>query len=379
MRVVASVAVALVLASVACRKSAPPAPEASAPRPVGLHDPANAPRLVAAVKEIRAKCTAAIGDYDDDCDAARAYRALKVTKADAPTLVAFFEDADPGVAAFGAYHAARHRDFFRDDAALAQRLVAIGEGMRPPNDAAAPELAGILCRVDRDKAQLGERITKLARDAPSVELRAGLVSCLLRARPNDAALRSLADEAQRSPDELVRRAATSALTSKPPTVEECHDWARDLTASRASVIEAAVEKILSGRKQYDDAFVRGRPDGDAHNWCPPDVIDAALAAYPRRFEEGGLTDRWIDYLGDLGWATNVAREQRAKAFAFAKLTYERSPTGDFGRAALLAMAKLDPEAARPLVLAHGTSSTAAKIDRTTALATLEERTTQPLE
>ena len=375
MRSILVVAAALVAA--ACSKTeAPPLPTADAaggPRPHGLGDPANSPRIVSAVKEVRAKCAVAGAHYVADCDAMRAYRALKVTKADATTLVALFEDFDEPIVALGAFHAARHPQFFREDPELARRLVVQGVGLLPEHDEIGPELAGLICRIDREKTQLGDRIVKLTKTARSDDLRAGLVSCLVRENPNDAVLRALAEEATRDPSDLVRRGAAWGLTQKPPTIEQCRGWAKDVASQQMAEAEPAAERLLSGWVQYSNPFIRGFPDGNEHNWCPPDTIDAALAAYQARLK-GGYSGRWFWFLGDFGLAQNVTREQKAKAFGFAKAVNDRLPDG-FDGLALEAMARLDPDAARPIIAAFGADGGDARIQglKARAMQVLEER------
>lgn len=352
--------VALVLAVGACtRREAPSLPaEASAPRPVGLADPANAPALVAAAKDVLARCELTNGSFKS-CEAFRAYKARKVTRADAATLVAFMEDADPKVEALGAYHAARHRDLFREDIDLATRLVVHAEGMTAVNDLHGPELAGILCRVDRAKTNLGPRISKLASTGQlgtrSARLQGGLVTCLAREYPGDGEVMALAREAERHPNRDLNRAGRFALTHRPPTADECRGWAQDLANEGDRPIKVAVEKLLDGRKQYGNGFIAGRPDGSEHNWCPPAAVDAAIDALRRWYTQGVFDQdirverNLVANLGYLGLAENVSAAQKAKAYALAKEISEQWKDG-FEAYAVYAMALLDPAAARPIVM-----------------------------
>lgn len=167
--------------------------------------------------------------------------------------------------------------------------------------------------------------------------------------------------------------AAWGLTRKPPTIEQCRAWAKDVASNRTAEAEPAAEMLLSGWAQYSNPFIRGFPDGNEHNWCPPDTIDAALTAYQARLK-GGYNDRWFWFLGDFGLAQNVTREQKAKAFAFAKAVNARSLDGFEGHA-LEALARLDPDAARPIIAAFGADGGDARMGRLKARAmqVLEER------
>lgn len=268
----------------------------------GLDAPDNDKEIVALAKKA-AVCRWEGAALAATCPELRAWTDAKDPFVDGrgdPTLVALLEDPDEKARTLAATKLAAVGVRYRTARALAERVVAVGEGEKSAR--VAPGLGEALGRVDVEETQLFERIRALALRSELVPLRAGLTKTVAFANPGSLRAFELTRDQVKDPAPEVRLAAVEALWwgGGPRPQETCAFWAKTLDSRADDAVAARSAKQLTwwGRCQ-------------AH-------YDALLDLLERRQKAGEVKDvlytAALTHLCDDRKATEPAR-RRAAALA----------------------------------------------------------------
>ena len=202
-------------------KPAADKPAAAAPKPTGINDPGNDPKIVALAKKAMG-CKWVSGSFDSECADAKAWQtetdALD-TKGDA-TLVAFFEDSDEKVRSLVLK---RFTDWNKpfEDKALAERLVSVAEKSKAANE--MYPLGNVISHMKVAETGLFPRIKALV-TSPSVDpaMRAAILMYLLQTNPESEEVVGLTRESIKDKESRVNRNALEGFsmsgTDKPNEV-----------------------------------------------------------------------------------------------------------------------------------------------------------------
>lgn len=279
---------------------------AEPPKKVGLEDPTNDPKIVAAVKQVLADCGKTMdemnGDkkrtieacdkFDDDFGAMR----LQLPKSDV-TYVNLLEDPDVRVRALGVEGLHRWAPEWKNDKALAGRVV---EGLKkekapsPIDHEWAQRVASIPTETGVD-----DQIKALAMDPnTSMDVKAPLMAWW----PSPAGYELVKANAA-STDAVVVNAVVQGYSQqyKDHSDEACAYWAAHLETPDAVTNEMAIGRLTGGsldnktRDTESEDNISGTADGPSDRndkRCTAEQLTTALDLIEKKFA-AGASDDWM--------------------------------------------------------------------------------------
>jgi len=312
-------------------EAAPIQPEA--PQKPGLADPANDPVIVAAVKKTIDGCGAGFTNkkgFEWDCQAYKDWNSLSVSwgKHDA-TLVNLLEDADVKVQTLGVRALSRWGNTFREDKALAERVVAALEGKNiEANDGV---LAAVTASIKLDQLGLMPRIEKVIETAGD-DVRHGLVYNIFTGSPgSEAGYQLVVKQLGKTQNKEEIENLISALSGAGIHGDEvCTTWSSFLANQEAGLAAEAAARITHGKSSW------GSYDSDS-SWSTSNsarlegpnpcasLVEGVLTSIEAKATAGELTrSELIDALRGVLNDKAADPKQQERALAIARIAVENS-------------------------------------------------------
>jgi len=334
-------ALALTAALAGCKSeskkpSEPAKPEAVAPagpKKLGLADPNNDPQIVAAVKKTVDGCGGGFTDkkgFEWDCAAYKEWNNQNISwgRHDS-TLVNLVEDADKKVRTLGIRALSRWGNAFREDKALAERVVAALEVETvEANDGV---LAAVVAGIKLDKLGLMPRIEKLVA-AGNDDVRHGLVFNIFTGSPgSEAGYQMVVAQLKKTQNKQEIENLISALSGAGIHGDEiCTTWSSYLTHADVGLASEAAARITRGRTGWgsydsDSSWSTSNSAGiQGPNPCAS-LVDGVLSSIDAKAAAGELTrSELIDALRGVLNDKSADPKQQELALAIARKTVENT-------------------------------------------------------
>ncbi|MDI1437419.1 hypothetical protein [Polyangium sorediatum] len=259
---------------------------------------------------------------------------IREGKADA-TFVSFLEDPNEQVRWLGSRALSQRGKAFRNDKALAERILVVAEG--EANKTVAQELGGVVGGIKHADTGLGERIQGMAKNHPVQQMRTSLLARMLFSN-GETLYDFVKDIATNDKDVVVRKAAMSAFwTGTPPTraAESCKMW--------LGFVDDAADDV-SGEAAYLCSFY---PQGGG---CKAEW-DPLLDKIEKRAKEGTIkSTQMASALFYLHRQPGASDAQKKRALAVARAILETRTNSGMARGrALELVAEKDPDGKKLLV------------------------------
>ncbi|MDI3292071.1 hypothetical protein [Polyangium sp. 15x6] len=249
-------------------------------------------------------------------------------KADA-TFVSFLEDPNEQVRWLGSRVLSQRGRVFRNDKALATRIVVVAEG--ETSKTVAQELGGVVGGIKHADTGLGERIQVMAKGHAVQQMRTSLLARMLFSN-GETLYEFVKDIATNDKDAVVRKAAMSAFwTGTPPSraADSCKMW--------LGFVDDAADDV-SGEAAYLTAFY---PQGGG---CKAEW-DPLLDKIEKRAKDGTIkSTQMASALFYLHRQTGASDAQKKRALAVARMIVENGKNSGMARGrALELVAEKDPD------------------------------------
>lgn len=330
---------AIALACGACKKPADDQGQAgatggaAAPAGAGLGDAANDKAVVDLAKEAL-KCgfqdTWGLKSSCPALDAWNKAEAIKGGKADA-TLVNFLGDAQKEVRWLGAYGLYNAGQTYKQDAAMAKKVIAAGKGEKDPT--VQRKLGDAIGRIDVKKTGTGDEITKILGTDGMTALRNGIVDGILFTNRTEGGFYDLlAKMARTEKDKTVRQAAAAAFWTGGSDRHDdtCKLWLE---------LSDDADDDLAGHSAYHASWWSAG-GGCTGQW------DGLLNVIEKRAKAGKVKSSFMT--SALGWLQKQGKAsdaQKKRALAVAKTVVETATNDKMARGdALRVIGENDPDA-----------------------------------
>ncbi len=254
-------------------------------------------------------------------------------KADA-TFVSYLEDTNEQVRWLGSRALSQRGKVFRNDKALAERILQVAEA--EPSKTVAQELGGVVGGIKHADTGLGDRIKAMAKGHPLQQMRTSLLARMLFSN-GETLYAFVKDIATNDKDAVVRKAAMSAFwTGTPPTraADSCAMW--------LGFVDDAAEDV-AGEAAYLCSFY---PQGGG---CKAEW-DPLLDKIEKRAKAGTIkSTQMASALFYLHRQPGASDAQKKRALAVARGILENKANGGMARGrALELVAEKDPDAKKLL-------------------------------
>ncbi len=329
------VAVSIALACAACKKPKEEGSPTQAPAAAGggVDDAANDKAVVALAREA-IKCgwqdTWGLKSGCPGLEAWTKSELIKGGKSD-PTLLNFLADAQKEARWLGAYGLYNGGQTYRQDAAMAKRVLAAGRAEK--DSTVARKLGDAIGRIDVAKSGTGDEIKKMLAESSSTTLRQGIVEGVLFTNRSEGGFYDLlAKMARTEKDKTVRKSAASAF------------WVggserRDDTCKLWLELADDADDDLAGNSAYHASWWSSG-GGCTGQW------DALLGVIEKRAKAGKVKSTFMT--SALGWLQKQGKAtdaQKKRALAVARTIVETASNDKMARGdSLRVIGEHDPEA-----------------------------------
>lgn len=297
----------------------------------GLADPTNDKALVELTKPVLS-CKWASYGFDSSCPAYKTWLESKLFDKGAGdgTLVNYLDDGDEKVRYLGARMLSQKGSVYRQDQAMATRLVDAAD--KESSKVVTSPLGRAVGNADLARTGLAARVMKMLESHSNAELREALASGTLFANREVPGMYDLFVKLARTDrDPKVRKAAAAAFWTGTPNgkgVEVCRLWLE---------LAGGADADLAGHSAYHCAF-NNLGGGCTGQW------DALLTLIEGKAKAGAVKSSFMaSALRYLYEQKNVSSGQKTRAIAIAKQLVENpSNDGSARGTALEFVGKQDP-------------------------------------